>query len=632
MKRAVIFIIGVSGCGKSTVGKLLSSCTQIPYIEADDHHPATNIEKMSAGIPLTDEDRYPWLKSLNQIAKENEIRDGAIISSSALKEKYRSLLSQGLIDKPIWIFLKGSKELILSRVQNRSEHFMPESLLDSQFDILEPPSNAITIDIVKSPAQIVNSILEQLNMKNEFGIIGMGVMGRSLARNLGSKGTTLSLYNRHVQGVEEDVAKNLIAQHDELIGATGFDDLGKFILSLESPRKILLMVSAGAAIDNLIDEIKPFLSKGDILIDGGNSNYKDTMRRCKKLESQNISFLGCGISGGEKGALKGPSIMPGGDENAYLNIKSYLDKIAAKDSEGQPCCSHIGSDGAGHFIKMIHNGIEYAEMQLIAEVYELMRTAYMMSPEEIAAIFQNWNEGKESSYLLEITIQILRKKETDGTWLIDHILDKSGSKGTGSWSTIAACELGEPATMISSALFARSVSANINDRKSAHEIYKLKSTTLNDSDLPTLRNAYQFARIVNHHQGFALLKKASETYEWNLNLKEIARIWTNGCIIRSNLMIELSQLIPDNGKLLLENSMAHYCKTNYHNLNEVIHLLTKANIPAPCLMAANSFFLAYQQSNSAANIIQAQRDFFGAHTYQRKNDPSGMFYHTNWES
>jgi len=465
----------------------------------------------------------------------------------------------------------------------------------------------------------------------EFGLIGLGVMGKSLARNLASNGVELALYNRHLDGVEEDVAQDFIKAFSEFGAAKGFDDLTKFVRAQPAPRKIFLMVQAGQVTDAVIKELTPLLESGDIIIDGGNSLYKDTERRSQELAGKNIHFIGTGVSGGEEGALKGPSIMPGGDEKAYGLVKQYLNTIAAKDGSGQPCCSHVGSGGAGHFVKMVHNGIEYAEMQLLAEVYDILRWHRRMEPDAIASVLEQWSKGQANSYLLEITIDILRKKEGD-EFLIDKILDQAGNKGTGGWSTTAAAELGVPATMIAAALFARYSSSYRKERLEAAPLYNTNKNPVRESiNLNDLLSAYKLARIINHHQGFHLISKASEEYNWNINYSEIARIWTNGCIIRSKLMEELVPILRDTNRILLHPRMSQLIDQEQHALTVICETALRGKTASQCFQAANQYLLAYSTHTSSAKIIQAQRDYFGAHTYQRIEDPEGPAHHTNWK-
>lgn len=330
MKKNIYYIMGVSGSGKSTVGELLSEQLRIPYFDGDDFHPECNVKKMQSGQSLQDEDRWGWLEKINQHAIKQSSGVGAIIACSALKPIYRNILEQGIENLTQWVYLKGDFELINSRMQARKEHYMPSSLLVSQFDTLVEPNNALVIDIANEPGIIVRKIVENTKMKAEFGLIGLGVMGKSLSRNLAQKGFKLSVYNRHVDDVEVNVAKNFVAEYDELSNSEGYDHLEQFVQSLETPRKIMLMVNAGAAVDAVIEALIPHLSKGDILIDGGNSHYKDTQRRVDSLTIDGFHFIGSGVSGGEEGALKGPSIMPGGDKESYSKISKFLETIAAK--------------------------------------------------------------------------------------------------------------------------------------------------------------------------------------------------------------------------------------------------------------------------------------------------------------
>ncbi len=625
--------MGVSGSGKTTIGQLLAKELSLPFYDADDFHPEANIQKMKSGIPLNDEDRQPWLERLAELARNEIPKLGAVISCSALKQHYRKTLTQGIESACYFIFLEGAIELIHERMKKRVGHFMPVELLQTQFDTLENPDGAIRISIEDTPEDIVRQIINKtstMNNLSEFGLIGLGVMGKSLSLNLAEKGFRLSLYNRHEAGFEEKVAEHFIHSEALLNQAKGFDDLEQFVQSLNPPRKIFMMIKAGAALDKVIESLLPHLDKGDILIDGGNSHYRDTSRRMKALEAQGYHYIGSGVSGGEEGARRGPSIMPGGSPEAYQAIKAYLEAIAAKDKNGLPCCAFIGKGGAGHFVKMVHNGIEYAEMQLIAECYGLLRYGAGYSPDEIAKVFESWMKQNLGSYLLEISIDILRKREGQG-WLIDKILDKAGNKGTGSWTSIAAAELGVPVTMITAALYARYTSSYKTERLANHKLYNI-SKKRGSVDLEYLKSAYQLARIINHHQGMQLIVSAGKEYDWQLNLSEIARIWTNGCIIRSQLMEVLVEKLKTEENILNVPEMIEIALNNKDALANILLSAIKTNIETPCLMAAYQYLLAYTSAQSTANMIQAQRDFFGAHTYQRVDDPSEKFYHTNWQT
>ncbi len=462
----------------------------------------------------------------------------------------------------------------------------------------------------------------------EFGLIGLGVMGKSLCRNLAGKGFRLSLYNRFVPVTEENVATGFIAEHEVLANASGFQEIAPFVASVALPRKIFMMVPAGDAVDDMIASLLPHLSAGDVLMDGGNSFYKDTERRCKQLEQAGIFYMGIGVSGGEEGALKGPSIMAGGSVDGYNLVEEYLESIAAKDIQQYPCCAFIGIGGAGHFVKMVHNGIEYAEMQLLAEVYSILRFICKYSPDEIAGLFKSQLATNLNSYLLEITVDVLQKKEGD-EWLIDKILDKAGNKGTGGWTTVAACELGVPVPTLTAALFARYQSELLGERTTAAALYPLKQDAafINTNEL---FNAYRVARIINHHQGFHLIEAASEKYNWSINLPELARIWTNGCIIRSELMVNLQNLLIENNKVLQHSSIINEVNYHYSSFTKMVALATTNRVAVPCMASAVHYLHAYTQEQSSANIIQAQRDFFGAHTYLRKDDSTGKKYHTEW--
>lgn len=467
-------------------------------------------------------------------------------------------------------------------------------------------------------------------MKSEFGVIGLGVMGKSISRNLARNGFRLSLFNRYVPGKEENVAEDFVTQFPELKKAVGFQDIKAFIKSLDTPRKIFLMISAGEATDELLEEIQPLLQVGDIVIDGGNSYFKDTERRVNQMQEKGFLFIGTGVSGGEEGALNGPSIMPGGDEKAYKQIKPFLDAIAAKDEDGNPCSTYVGEGGSGHFVKMVHNGIEYAEMQLLAEVYQILRFSGQKAPEEIADILEQWLEDELSSYLLEITVDILRKKEKE-KYLIDIIVDQAGNKGTGGWTTAIATELGEPATMITAALFGRYLSEIKKERENAENIFGITEIETKVIDVEAVKNAYQLARLINHHQGVKLISTASQQYDWGLNLSEIARIWTNGCIIRSELMKTLIHILEKTDNILLDPYFLEFAKKSRVDLSTVVSSILAGGQSIPCLSAALNYINGYSASQSGANIIQAQRDYFGAHTYKRKDDPSGKAYHTIWK-
>ena len=454
-------------------------------------------------------------------------------------------------------------------------------------------------------------------------------MGKSLALNMAKKGVRLSVYNRHVKGKEVDIAKTFVNKNNTL-GIQGFDDIKTFVNSLEKPRNILMMVNAGKPVDAVIKEILPLLGKNDIIIDGGNSHFLDTQRREEEINKEGILFLGVGISGGEEGALKGPSMMPGGSKEGYERVASILESIAAKDKKENPCCEFIGSGGSGHFVKTIHNGIEYAEMQIIAEVYHLLRFYGGKDPVKISNIFENWLQNGLESYLLQITINILRKKE-ENRFLIDIILDVASQKGTGGWSTIESLQLGKPLDTVSEAVMVRFLSAMKPLREKASLKYNVPKEHIHIS-IQKLKNAYAATRIVNHAIGFDLIQEASEQYNWNLNLSKIARIWTNGCIIRSELMENISELYKDKTEhLLLHKNIVQELNAIHKDYAEIVAKSILSFCPMPVFSSALNYFSGFISEQSSANIIQAQRDYFGAHTYQRKDASTKEYFHTNWQ-
>ena len=392
------------------------------------------------------------------------------------------------------------------------------------------------------------------------------------------------------------------------------------------------MVNAGKPVDYVIDDLTPLLDDGDLIIDGGNSHYLDTKTRVERLNKFNVHFIGMGVSGGEEGALKGPSIMPSGNKEAYRRIENILENISAKDTNNKACCTYVGEDGSGHFIKTIHNGIEYAEMQLIAETYHYLRFFGNLNPIEISDVFNSWKQSGLNSYLLEITIDILKAKEKDEVFLIDNILDKASQKGTGGWSTNIALDLGKPLNTISDSVMARFLSAMKKERVEASKLYNInnESSTI---DLHELRDTYKVSRIINHAIGFDTIKAASIENEWNLNLSEIARIWTNGCIIKSELMEDLVDYFKQSDRhLLLNEDIVSIIKPTYNDFKNTISSILNSGCPMPVMSASLNYFLGFTSKQSSANIIQAQRDYFGAHTYQRNDKPEDQFFHTDWKS
>ena len=464
---------------------------------------------------------------------------------------------------------------------------------------------------------------------NDIGIIGLGVMGKNLALNIEGKGFKVSCYDYFTEAIKN--FKNQISKEKNI---EIFTDLEEFVKSLKEPKKILLMIKAGEPVDNIINKLIPLLKEGDIIIDGGNSFFKDTIRRYNFLKSKLINFIGAGISGGEKGALEGPSIMPGGNKKAYDKIKDILIKISAKFNS-QPCCTYIGPDGSGHFVKMVHNGIEYADMQIISEAYFLIKELTNISNEEIADIFREWNKFELKSYLIEITSKILKKKDEEtGKYLIDLILDKASHKGTGQWTSQVALELGVPIPTIAEAVFARYLSFLKDERIYASKIFSLKERKryLKNDIVEKIRKALYASKISIYAQGFSLLKFASDNYKWDLKYSEISAIWRNGCIIRAYLLDKIKDAFERDSNLtnlLLDNYFKGILENSEDDWREIVKIGIENSIPVMGFYSALYYYDAYKSKNLPANLIQAQRDFFGAHTYERI-DKKGSF-HTNWE-
>lgn len=466
-------------------------------------------------------------------------------------------------------------------------------------------------------------------MTQQIGVVGLAVMGKNLAWNIESRGYSVSVFNRSSEKTDEMVkeseGKNIHPTYS----------MEEFVNSLEKPRKILLMVKAGTATDATIDTLLPLLDDDDILIDGGNTNYQDTIRRNKALAESGVNFIGMGVSGGEVGALTGPSLMPGGQEAAFNKVSHILEAISAKAKDGAPCVAYIGPNGAGHYVKMVHNGIEYADMQLIAESYAMMKNLLGMSHEDIAQTFKDWNAGELSSYLIEITGDIFNKldDETNGP-LVEQILDTAGQKGTGKWTSINALELGIPLTIITESVFARFISSIKEERVNASKQLNGPSAKFEgdkEAFLEKIRKALYMSKICSYAQGFAQMRKASEDHAWNLQLGELAMIWREGCIIRAQFLQKIKEAYDNDSELqnLLLDPYFKDIVTNYQDaLRDVVATGVQNGVPTPGFSASINYYDSYRSKNLPANLIQAQRDYFGAHTYERK-DRSGIF-HTQW--
>ena len=466
--------------------------------------------------------------------------------------------------------------------------------------------------------------------KADIGLIGLAVMGENLAMNMESKGFTVAVYNRSTEKVDAFLAGRAAGRN--FIGCHSPEEL---VQALSKPRKIFMMVKAGAAVDALIEQLLPLLEEGDILIDGGNSHYPDTMRRTATLESKGLLYVGCGVSGGEEGALKGPSMMPGGSPAAWEHVKPIFQAICAKVEDGSPCCDWVGENGAGHFVKMVHNGIEYGDMQLICEAYQLMRDGLGMTSDEMGEVFADWNRTELDSYLIGITADILRHRE-NGEITVEKILDRAGQKGTGKWTSITALDEGVPLTLISEAVFARCLSAQKDERVKAAALYARQIPAFSGDRaavLESLRRALYASKIVSYAQGYALMRTAAKTNGWNLNYGGIALMWRGGCIIRSVFLGKIKEAFDKNPaleNLLLDEYFCRTLKELIPAWREVVALAVKTGIPMPAFSSALSWFDGYTCAGLPANLLQAQRDYFGAHTYERIDAPRGQMFHTNW--
>ena len=616
-KNIAIVLMGVAGVGKTTIGLALSKAGGIPFYDGDDYHSASNRDKMAAGIALSDEDRTAWLFELQGVIENALHKSSCILACSALKKSHRAILEKNS-NAIHFVYLEGSKNLIEQRLESRKGHYFPASLLASQLETLEPPENAFTISITQTPSAIVQIIMKTLLNENiskaEIGLMGLGVMGKALTQNFVRNGISVSVYNRELKGVEESAAKNFVESLPLLKDTQAFSNYPSFIDSLQSPKKIFLMIEAGEATNTVLDELAVLLEKGDVLVDLGNTFYKETETRIHDFVKKGIHFIGAGISGGERGALHGASIMPSGTKEAYELVVPYLNSIAAKDKNNQACSTYIGEGGSGHFVKMVHNGIEYAEMQLLAEIYGLARAAGK-NPSEIADMLSSWKTDKLDSFLLNTTINILNTKE-GSDWLIDKIQDVSESKGTGTWATNALTNAAIPASLIANALYARQISSYKNLRVQLEKNYPSKKEVITINEA-SLKNAYHFAKMIIHFQGFWLLDEFSKNHHWNLNLSEIARIWTKGCIIQSDFMETLVPILKITPTILLDTSITEQIKTTAPAATEIVIKALENKIATPIMSDAIQFFNAISTAHSTANLIQAQRDYFGAHTFLR---------------
>jgi len=470
-----------------------------------------------------------------------------------------------------------------------------------------------------------------MKTKADIGLIGLAVMGENLVLNMESHGYTVSVYNRTVEKVDKFL--NGRGKGKKFIGAHSVEE---FIASLERPRKVMMLVKAGKPVDDFIEMLLPHLEKGDIIIDGGNSHFPDSIRRTRYVESKGMLFIGTGVSGGEEGALLGPAIMPGGSAEAWPHVKEIFQAVSAKVEDGTPCCDWVGNDGAGHFVKMVHNGIEYGDMQLISEAYNLMKNLLGMSADEMNDVFARWNQGDLDSYLIEITRDILGYRDEDGEPLVEKILDTAGQKGTGKWTGVEALNLGIPLTLIGESVFARCLSALKEERVEASRLLSGPEPSFNGDRhlfLEDIKSALYASKIVSYAQGYTLMKEAAKEYNWELNYGAIALLWRGGCIIRSVFLGKIKDAFDSNPglpNLLLDPFFKEKVEAAQEGWRRVVATALVNGIPVPAFTTALNYFDGYRSDRLPANMLQAQRDYFGAHTYERVDKPRGEFFHTNW--
>jgi len=466
----------------------------------------------------------------------------------------------------------------------------------------------------------------------DIGLIGLAVMGQNLVLNMNDHGFKVAVFNRTVSKVDDFIANE--AKGTQVVGAHSVEELAGM---LKRPRRIMLMVKAGDTVDQMIDHILPHLEAGDIIIDGGNSLFTDSNRRTKSLAEKGILFIGTGVSGGEEGARRGPSIMPGGNPAAWPHVKPIFQAIAAKVEDGTPCCDWVGEDGAGHFVKMVHNGIEYGDMQLICEAYDLLHRGLGLTADELHEVFAEWNKGELDSYLIEISRDIFAKKDEDGQPLVDKILDSAGQKGTGKWTVVSSLDTGQPVTLIGESVFARCLSSLKDERVAASLVLKGPKAAPKVADrakfIEDVRRALFCSKIISYAQGYMLLRAAAKENNWNLNMGGIALMWRGGCIIRSQFLGDIKDAFKKNPKLenLLMSKFFSKVVNKYHpSWRKAVINAIKIGVPTPAFSTALAFFDGYRSGRLPANLLQAQRDYFGAHTYERVDQPRGQFFHTNW--
>lgn len=648
MEPVHVVVMGVSGCGKTTVAGILGDRMGWTVVEADDLHPQSNIDKMSSGQPLNDEDRAPWLDKIRDVIADHDARgESTVVTCSALKQAYRDVLREGA-PNVIHMHLDGPRELLESRLKARTGHFMPSGLLDSQFATLEPLENdelGEEVDIAGTPPEIATDIQRKIQImaanknaqdrdkrreefsgeeKADIGLYGLGVMGSSLARNLARRGYKVAVANLDPKVTHEFVQK--YGHEGNFLPAEGIED---FAAQLSTPRVALVVVTAGSPVDSVADQLAAQFEDGDVIVDMGNSFFDDTRRREAHYAEQGINFVGCGMSGGEEGALTGPALMVGGSDAAYDRLGPMFEQISAKADDGQPCCAHVGPDGAGHFVKTIHNGIEYADMQLISEAYELMAPA--SSAADLSKTFADWNEGELNSFLMEITADILGQEDSPGVPMLDVIDDVAGQKGTGMWTAQASINLGADASLLIEALLARFASGS-----PLRKLVKIDVDTpeppKNDEFIEDVRRALYVGKIVAYVQGFQVIDSASDAYKWNVDKAKLALTWREGCIIRAEFLDVIAKIFTDTkvpGALLVSEPFVSKLVEYLPSLRRVVAHGAMSGTPTPAFSAALTYIDTLRADRLPTSLVAAQRDYFGAHGFRRV-DEEGLF-HRKWQ-
>ncbi|QOR45933.1 NADP-dependent phosphogluconate dehydrogenase [Trueperella pecoris] len=651
-----VVIMGVSGSGKTTVAAILQDRWGWELAEADEFHPQSNIDKMHAGIPLTDDDRWPWLELIREWMTEQEAHGRpTIVTCSALKRSYRDVLRRGSA-RVVFMHLDGDRALLSDRLSARMDHFMPASLLDSQYATLEdlrPDELGAVVDIAGTPAGIASDIerkLEALTRQSHVGVpdgmaranvgvYGLGVMGSALARNLASKGLRTAVTN-----IDSAYTDRFVLAHGEEGEFVVTKSPAEFVASLERPRKVLLMVTAGPAVDSVLGELSAYLESGDIVVDMGNSHFRDTRRREATMRQRGLYFVGCGTSGGEEGALTGPALMIGGARAPYEQLQPIFETIAARADDGASCAKYVGPDGAGHFAKTLHNGIEYAQMQAIAEVYHLLHNTLGLSNAQVADVFDEWDAEELNSYLLQISAALLRYSH-EGSDFIELVADRAGNKGTGAWSTMIGVELGADVSMLAGSLFARFASGSsirgawpdVAEGRSDDSSGSNAGRTLvgeaseltvegNGLTVEDLRHALWLCGLVTYAQGFEVIRRASQVFDWKIDLADVCRGWRAGCIIRGAMLEEFASVLEGGNPLDIVVKNADTIEQRLASVRNVVSTAVRAGVP----LAATNTALNYVESARArrlpAALIQAQRDFFGAHGFEMIDREGGGFH------